>query len=195
VKKLIKLVLMFAFYLGASAHAYVFTSTMQQSGYAGNLNFTGVDITSSPFDFHGQPFERIDTIGNLWITLTVYDGDTDDGDFDSDSVFYFINNFNGQTFANFFPNDALKTFTQIKRGTSIFRDFFPQITSSIRDTGFATITLVDFTPGSVNYIELPSAYQATLKFEATLLPVPEAPIAAMFALGLALVRVAVRLKK
>jgi hypothetical protein len=176
----------------AAATPFLFESTQVQSGYAGYIagqeigtgptnakSTIGTEITSLPFDFSDQPFNKIIKLTNWSLTFTMVDGDTAVGDFDYKNIFYYFDGIHAQTWTNYFPNNQQKTFTQYNpliQFSSLpnFISHAPMIQDALISDGKLMVTLFDATSVSTpNLIELPSTFSATLRFTAEIMPIPE----------------------
>jgi hypothetical protein len=175
------------------AETYVFQSTQSQSGFYGpiarNLDASaiyfanGTPITAEDFNFTGQPFQRIESLTSWSLTLTIRDGDTGRNDYDFGNVYYFFDGIHARTWANGFADGAQTTRTQNNPLTT-FTDTLPDITRQLATDGKLKVTLVEGpSSGGNNVIELPGSYTATLRFTASLSPVPETSATAMALAG------------
>ena len=142
-----------------AAWAQTLTSTVQQSGFSGS-SLNPVPINGSPYDYSGQDYASLDSIDQVSITLTIFDGDTALGQEppfgDRDQLTLGLDGIDTGIKLNDFPNN--QTTTQTITGVP---NNAADILAALKTDGQLNATVIDQSPGD-NFLVLDATVDTTL---------------------------------
>jgi len=142
-----------------AAWAQTLTSTVKQSGFSGS-SLNPVAINGSPYDYSGQDYASLDSIDQVSITLTIFDGDTALGQEppfgDRDQLTLGLDGIDTGIKLNDFPNN--QTTTQTITGVP---NNAADILAALKTDGQLNATVIDQSPGD-NFLVLDATVDTTL---------------------------------
>lgn len=138
--------LLLAACLGGVAQASVtVTATAPGTGAAGYIGST--PITTDPWNFDGTDYMNLNSIDQIAVTLTIYDGDSAWGDFDYNNLMLVLDDIETGLMLNGFSNGKTKTLTLDGPNNS------GALLTALKDDGQLMGTIKD-TDGGLNWIKI-----------------------------------------
>lgn len=154
--------------LSVSANASI-SDTVFESGVEVNAFQWALTNPLQPWDFNGQNYLQLTSIGTIEITLTMLDGDTSPGEVDFNSLTLFLDDIDTGIYLNGFGNDVTitKTFVGITENSAA-------ILAALKTDGKLIGTVKDHhtehAGGGRNGIGFPAIATTTLSLSAVPLP-------------------------
>ena len=163
----------------SGASALMLTSTVTQSGHTGSSGLYPL-TGASPYDYTAQSYLALTSIDSLSITLTMFDGDSAEGNYDFDNLTLVLDGIDTGIKLNGFRNDTTDTLTITGTPNNA-----AALLAALQADGTLVGQVKDLVPPA-NQIRFSSSYQTTLVLEGSTQPTATPEPATLSLLGLGL---------
>lgn len=154
----------------STASALMISDTVDQRG--GFSSTPPYQLTDGAYDYAGQAYLDLISVDILEITLTLFDGDSDEGEFDNGDLTLALDGFDTGLALDGFTDGQTVTLTITGPNNS------GDILAALQTDGMLVGTILDADSPGANFIGIPNDVQTTLKITGDVLTqtVEEPPI-------------------